>query len=72
MREVYLDNAATMPVLAEALAEADQAYRQDYANPSSLHNKGYAVEKKITGSRERLEYLLPRFFLPPVELNPII
>lgn len=58
MREVYLDNAATMPVLAEALAEADQAYRQDYANPSSLHNKGYAVEKKITGSRERLAAIL--------------
>ena len=58
MREIYLDNAATMPVLAEVLTEADRAYRQDYANPSSLHNKGYAVEKKITYSRQHLAEIL--------------
>ena len=58
MNEIYLDNAATMPVLEEVLAEVEQAYRQDYANPSSLHNKGYAVEKKITGSREHLAAIL--------------
>ncbi len=58
MREIYLDNAATMPVLAEVLTEADRAYRQDYANPSSLHNKGYAVEKKITDSRQHLAEIL--------------
>ena len=58
MREIYLDNAATMPVLEEVLMEADRAYRQDYANPSSLHNKGYAVEKKITDSRQHLAEIL--------------
>ena len=58
MREIYLDNAATMPVGEEVLAAADQACRQDYANPSSLHVKGYAVEKKISGSRERLAAIL--------------
>ncbi len=58
MKEIYLDNAATTPIVAEALAEMNRAYREDYANPSSLHGKGYEVEKKITGSREHLAEIL--------------
>lgn len=58
MREIYLDNAATMPMLEEALAKMTAAYQEDYANPSSLHSKGYEVEKKITKSREHLAKIL--------------
>lgn len=52
MRQIYLDNAATMPIAAETLKEMYEAYQSDFANPSSLHKLGYEVEKKITKSRE--------------------
>lgn len=58
MQEIYLDNAATMPILKEVLAEITETYQADYANPSSLHSKGYEVEKKMTKSREHLAKIL--------------
>jgi cysteine desulfurase len=50
--EIYLDNAATTkpdPVVVEAVTRALVA---DYGNPSSLHSKGVAAERLLTGARE--------------------
>ena len=45
----YLDNAASAPILPEALEAAQEAARHHYANPSSIHALGkearYAVEE---------------------------
>lgn len=50
--EVYLDNAATTRV-SEAAAEAMmRMLREDYGNPSSLHNKGFTAEKAVEESRQ--------------------
>ena len=49
--EVYLDNAATTRV-SEASAQAMMTMlREDYGNPSSLHNKGFSAEKAVEVSR---------------------
>ena len=58
MKEIYLDHAATMPMPVEVLTELTAGYQEDYANPSSLHSKGYEVEKKITKSREHFAKIL--------------
>ncbi len=47
MKEIYLDNAATTPVVPP-VAEAVMEYIQnDYGNPSSLHRLGIRAEKRI-------------------------
>lgn len=49
--EVYLDNAATTRVSGTAAEAMMIMLTQDYGNPSSLHNKGYAAEKAVEESR---------------------
>lgn len=58
MREIYLDNASTMPMAEACLQTMTEAFKNDYANPSSLHKKGYEVEKKIIESKERIADIL--------------
>lgn len=51
-REIYLDNAATTrphPTVVEAMTRALTA---EWGNPSSLHGKGVAAERVLTGARE--------------------
>lgn len=49
---IYLDNCSTTRIRPEVLKEMEVALREDFYNPSSLHNYGYNVEKKIEKSRE--------------------
>ena len=53
MNSVYLDHAATTPILADALsAYASQASK--LGNPSSLHTQGRAARKDLEDARESI------------------
>lgn len=49
---IYLDHAATTPVLPAAAQAALAAMTQDFGNPSSLHSLGTAAAKAVTAQRE--------------------
>ncbi len=51
-REIYLDNAATTRPHPSVVAAVTLALTEHYGNPSSLHGKGIAAERMITGARE--------------------
>lgn len=50
MTDIYLDNAATTKTLLEAAQKAFYIMTEEYANPSSMHNKGFKAEKEIKHS----------------------
>lgn len=50
---IYLDHAATTPMLPEAIA-AVQAGMADWANPSSPHAAGRAARAQLEGARARI------------------
>ena len=52
--EAYLDNSATTKVSEEVIALMEQAYRSDYGNPSSRHEKGVAAERYIKEAKEQI------------------
>lgn len=53
MNNVYLDHAATTPILPEALAAfSEQAIK--LGNPSSLHTQGRATRKDLEDARESI------------------
>ncbi len=54
MNEIYLDNAATTKVYPEVVAEMKDILINNYANPSSLHKKGLAAEKKVKAARTKV------------------
>ncbi len=54
---MYFDNAATTPVLAEILEEAE-AYLLGFANPSSKYNIGQSVKDKINQVRADVALLI--------------
>lgn len=49
---IYLDNAATEPVMSEVADKMYEILKNDYGNPSSLHNLGLKAENLVTQSRE--------------------
>ncbi len=49
---IYLDHAATTPVLPAAAQAALAAMTQDFGNPSSLHSLGTAAAKAVAAQRE--------------------
>ena len=51
---IYFDNASTTRVIPEAAEAALRAMCDDFGNPSSLHNLGFAAEKLIDGAKEAL------------------
>lgn len=58
MRKVYLDNAATTPILPEVL-EAILPYLGDvYGNPQSLHHWGDEARKAVEEARGRVATLI--------------
>jgi len=58
MRKVYLDNAATTPILPEVL-EAMLPYLKDaYGNPQSLHHWGDDAREAIEGARTSVADLI--------------
>lgn len=57
MQQVYLDNAATTPLLPEVI-EAVREALVHYANPSSLHAPGAEAEKTVSRARADVAALL--------------
>lgn len=51
---IYLDNAATTCVSAQAAQAAFDAMTQEFANPSSLHSPGIRAEHLLDEARSRL------------------
>jgi cysteine desulfurase len=51
-RITYLDNAATTRPDPEVIRAVTAVLADEYGNPSSLHGKGLAAERVITGARE--------------------
>ncbi len=58
MPMVYLDNAATTPVLPEAVEAMREAMLEDFGNPSSLHRLGISAEKKMEAARNAVAQAL--------------
>ncbi|MBM7556705.1 cysteine desulfurase family protein [Halanaerobacter jeridensis] len=54
MAEIYLDNAATTKAFPEVATAVQEALTTNYANPSSLHQKGLAAEKIVKKARKKL------------------
>ncbi|MDY3015476.1 MAG: cysteine desulfurase family protein [Evtepia sp.] len=54
MNTIYLDHAATTPVLPEAAQAALEAMTQGYGNPSSLHFLGTQAAKALTDHRAQV------------------
>lgn len=52
MTEHYLDNSATTRVSEGACNKILELLRETYANPSSLHQKGFEAERELEHSRE--------------------
>ena len=50
--ECYLDNSATTRCSKAAAEMVTKVLREDYGNPSSLHNKGMEAEQYIKESRQ--------------------
>ena len=47
----YLDNAATTPVIDEAIEAMNDVLRHAWGNPSSSHRVGYAAKEVLEQSR---------------------
>ena len=57
-RKIYLDHAATTPVLPEA-ADAMRPYMTDvFGNPSSLHSFGQEARRALDGARDTVARIL--------------
>lgn len=56
--EVYFDNAATTKVSDKAAQAMFEILTENYGNPSSLHNKGFAAEKEVEQSRQTIASIL--------------
>ena len=56
--ECYLDNAATTPLLPEALHLARPLLEDQFGNPSSLHPAGMEAARAVKQARERLALML--------------
>ena len=57
-RRIYLDNAASTPVMDEAFKEMIPYLTTHYGNPSSLHALGYESDKAIKLARKRVSSLI--------------
>lgn len=51
MKEHYLDNSATTPVLPAAAQKAAELMTENYGNPSSLHQKGFLARQAVELAR---------------------
>lgn len=56
--EAYFDNSATTPVYPEVAELMMKIMKEDYGNPSSLHQKGVDAGRYVTQARETLAKLL--------------
>jgi cysteine desulfurase len=51
---IYLDNAATTPILPEVLEAMRVCYEDSYANPSAIHTAGVKARYEISKARETI------------------
>jgi len=58
MRKVYLDNAATTPILPQVLEAMLPYLKNAYGNPQSLHNWGDEAREAIEDARGRVADLI--------------
>lgn len=58
MRNVYLDNNATTPVLGEVVDALLPFYQQSYGNPSSIHWAGRQVKGAVDTARQQVAGLI--------------
>lgn len=59
---IYLDHAASTPLLAESLLVLEKSFREDFANPSSKHSLGLKLAHKVEASRKIIaEHFLGHF-----------
>lgn len=58
MKTCYLDNAATMPMLAEVKSAMVQALEAGYGNASALHSAGHMAKMAIEEARARVAELI--------------
>jgi cysteine desulfurase len=56
--EVYLDNASTTQVSKEVFEAMKPYFLEEYGNPSSLHNKGIHIRKKVNHCKKVIASLL--------------
>lgn len=54
MKEIYLDNSATTKPLDDVINKMTTVLKNNYGNPSSLHNKGLEAEKIIKSARKKI------------------
>jgi len=54
IKEVYLDNSATTPVIPEIADKVREAMVRQFGNPSSLHRKGLEAEMLVTEARKQI------------------
>jgi cysteine desulfurase len=52
-KQIFLDHASTTPIARQALNEIIKTTK-DYANPSSKHNFGQKIRKKIEDTRKKI------------------
>jgi len=57
-QEIYLDNAATTPVIQEVVEQVAICLAKDFGNPSSLHRLGVNSEKRMKEQRTEIASLL--------------
>lgn len=62
---MYLDHAATTPVLQEIIDSYSELLKDQFANPSSLHREGQTSFRLLTKAREQIARL---FSLKPEEV----
>jgi cysteine desulfurase len=58
MRKVYLDNAATTPLLPEVRESMLPFLGEAFGNPSSLHDWGDAARQAVDAAREQVAELI--------------
>ncbi|MBA4017593.1 MAG: cysteine desulfurase [Pirellula sp.] len=58
MQPIYLDHAATTPLLPEVAAAMDRTARDVCGNPASQHGFGRAARRVVEDARERIGVLL--------------
>jgi cysteine desulfurase len=58
MEQIYLDYAATTPVVPEVIDAVTDCLRNDFGNPSSMHRLGIQAEKRIKEAKNQVSDLL--------------
>ncbi len=54
-KRIYLDHAATSPLLDESMEEMVLSFENDYGNPSSIHVPGKAAARSLNDYRGRIK-----------------